>query len=276
MTRLGPSTRVRYEREGFLSPVRAIPAAEMVHHAEALAALETSRGGRIPPILNAKIHLLVPYLWDLVHDPRLLDPVEDLLGPDLLCWGSSFFAKAPGTTHNVPWHQDGTYWGLCEPRALTLWLAFTQSDRGNGCMRVLPRSHESVMPHEVRHAQGSMLPVGEEVAVDVNEDDAVDCILAPGEMSLHHVLIVHGSNPNRSIDRRRVGFAVRYVAGDVRQREGRDGSATLVRGRDHGTFCLEAAPEGDFHPAALRRHRDVIRRASEVVTREAASVETRG
>jgi len=273
MTRLDDTALARYERDGFLTPLGALDRAEADGKFAALEEIEAAKGGRFPHILNAKAHLVVPFLWDLVQDPRILDTVEQILGPDLLCWGSSFFAKVPGSNECVPMHQDGTYWGLSRPAALTVWLAFTHSGEDNGCMRVLPGSHKAPLRHTVTNQPGSMLPIGEEVNVDVDEADLVSCILEPGEMSIHHVLTVHGSEPNPSPDKRRVGFAIRYVDGRVPQREGANGSATLVRGKDHGTFALEQAPEGLFAPEALRRQQSILRGFSRTVLTEAAKHE---
>lgn len=267
--RLDDDAIARYQREGYLTPLPALTTAEAGESLKALEAIEAAKGGRFPFILNAKAHLVVPFLWDLVHDTRILDTVEELLGPDLLCWGSSFFAKAPGSEALVPFHQDGTYWGLSKPAALTVWLALTHSGEDNGCMKVAPGTHKTPLRHVVKNQRGSMLPIGEEVNVDVDPADLVSCILAPGEMSIHHVLTVHGSEANQSPDKRRVGFAIRYVDGTVPQREGADATATLVRGKDHGTFRLEQAPEGLFAPEAVRRQAEIMRGFSRTVMSQA-------
>jgi len=193
--------------------------------------------------------------------------VMDILGPDLLCWAASFFAKAPGEPEHVPWHQDATYWGLSEPRALTAWIAFSPSLRENGCMRVVPRTHLGPAPHRDTFSASNMLPGREEVALDIDEAQVVNVVLQPGEMSLHDLLIVHGSRPNDG-GVRRVGFAVRYIAGDLAQTGVERVSATLISGRDHGTFDLETEPEGEFHPAALRRHAEITRRWMRMVAGE--------
>jgi non-haem Fe2+, alpha-ketoglutarate-dependent halogenase len=249
---------VRYEREGFLAPIEALTASEAVQRLDWLCELEAQHAGRITPTHNIKIHLLVPWLWDLVHNPRILDPVEDLLGPDLLCWGASFFDKRPGESHHVPWHQDASYWGLSAPDALTAWVAFTPSLRENGCMRISPRTHRSPIRHIDTHDRTNMLPGREALAADVDEGTAVDIELQSGEMSLHHVLTVHGSKPNLSAQRR-CGFAIRYISGRVKTVRGTPATAALVRGRDHGHFELEAEPEGVFHPDAVARYQSVLR-----------------
>lgn len=257
-TRLTPEDVAFYRREGYLAPVPVMPPADMAQRLELLEQLQAERAGRLAPMHNIKVHLLVPWLWDLVKDPRILDPVEDLLGPDLLCWAAGFFDKRAGEPQHVPWHQDASYWGLSAPEALTAWVAFTPSGPQNGGMRVSPRTHGSVLRHVHTRDTTNMLPGRETLAVPIDEAAAVDIVLQPGEMSLHHVLIAHGSQANRS-DRRRCGLAIRYIAGHLTKLRGPRGTATLVRGRDHGNFDLEQAPEGAFHPDAAARYAAIAR-----------------
>jgi ectoine hydroxylase-related dioxygenase (phytanoyl-CoA dioxygenase family) len=220
--------------------------------------------GRLPPAFNMKAHLLFPLLWEMVRDPRIVDPVEDLLGPDILCFGTSFISKSGRDERYVSWHQDATHWGLTSAMAITAWVAFTASNRANGCVRVLPGTHKSVLKHENMTDENNMLGRKEFVVEAVDETQAVDLALEPGEMSLHHALIVHGSETNRSGDRR-LGFAIRYIPASTGHVSGRRSSATLVRGADQGTFDLEKAPEDDLHPDAIRRHRDVLRSGMSVI-----------
>src|SRR5262249_658962 len=158
---------------------------------------------------------------------------EDILGLDILVWSSSVFAKKPASPQYVSWHQDLTYWGFDPSNVVTVWLALTESNPANGCMRVVPGTHRlDVVEHRDTFAKGNLLSRGQEVAVEVGEAEAVDLVLQSGEMSLHHVKIFHGSRPNAS-GRPRIGFAVRYVAVEVRQVCGAADCATLVRGTDH-------------------------------------------
>jgi ectoine hydroxylase-related dioxygenase (phytanoyl-CoA dioxygenase family) len=168
----------------------------------------------------------------------------------------------------VSWHQDATYWGLSENHGLTAWLAFTESNRENGCMRVVPGSHHRALRHINVRDPANMLPIGEEAQAEIDPGSVTDVVLAPGEMSLHHPMLLHGSEANRSASRR-VGFAIRYISARVRQR-GERGTATLVRGRDHGHFDLERPPESEFAPAARERHRILLRRFLAIVTAESA------
>jgi ectoine hydroxylase-related dioxygenase (phytanoyl-CoA dioxygenase family) len=187
-------------------------------------------------------HTFLPWVYELASHPRVLDAAGSVLGPDLLVWSTQWFPKRPGDPSFVSWHQDGTYWTLDPPRVCTAWIAISRSDDANGCMRVVPGSHAGgQLPHRDTFAAANVLSRGQEIAVEVDESQARSLVLAPGEISLHHIGIVHGSRPNRS-DEPRIGLAVRFVAPDVRQ--GTDTPhAMLVRGRDaFGHFQLLEPP----------------------------------
>jgi ectoine hydroxylase-related dioxygenase (phytanoyl-CoA dioxygenase family) len=264
-----PAQLETFRRDGIVFPVPVLAPEEIARHDMALRALEGARAGRLPPLLNFKPHLLVPWLWQLIREPRILDPVEALLGTDLLCWEASFFSKAPRDKAFVTWHQDATYWGLTENVGVTAWLAFTPSTRENGCMRIIPGSHLRALAHAETEDRNNMLPAREEVREPVDESRAVDVVLQPGQMSLHHPILIHGSEPNNSSERR-VGLAIRYISGRVAQRGAERGTATLVRGKDHGHFDLEQAPEAEFHSDARARHSALLRRWMKIVAAEAS------
>jgi len=260
----GNFTAEKFSADGFVFPLRAFEADEAADWHERLKRIEADRAGRLPPASNAKPHLLVPWLWDIVHDSRVVDAVEFLLGPDLLCYGSSLVIKEPGDGRYVAWHQDATYWGLSEPEAVTAWIAFTPSIPDSGCVRFIPGTHRTERAHYDTKDRMNLLGRREGLVEDVEESVAVDAILQPGEVSLHHVLVVHGSGPNTS-SLRRVGFSVRYISAHNLQKDGRRNFATFVRGRDCGTYDLEEAPEGEFHPAAVARHAQVFRRGMSTI-----------
>lgn len=245
----------KYEEQGYLFPLPVLPFEETALLRSKLEALEVQHGGSLPATINRKPHLLLTWLNDLIRDRRILDPVSDILGPDILCWGSGFFIKDPLHPARVTWHQDATYWGLSKPDIVTAWVALTPSTRQNGCMRVVPGTHKlSQLPHQDTYAPDNLLSRGQEIAVKVEESQAVDVVLSPGEMSLHHVMLVHGSEPNAGTERR-IGFAIRYLPTSVKQLAGIADSATLVRGKDaYEHFSLEPAPRSDFHPEAIAFH----------------------
>jgi len=256
---LGENFLNTYCEQGFLFPLPALTDSEVNSLRTKLEELEAQHGGKLPPHINRKPHLLLTWLNELIRDPRILDPVEKILGPDIFCWGSGFFIKNPHDKARVTWHQDSTYWGLSSADVATAWVAFTPSIPENGCMRVVPGTHTlQQLPHEDTFAPDNLLSRGQEIAVEVDESRAVDIVLEPGQMSLHHVLLVHGSEPNRS-GLRRIGFAIRYLPTHVKQLSGLADSATLVRGSDpYGHFLPEPAPQSDFHPDAVAFHAKML------------------
>ena len=257
----------RFHAEGFLAPIRVMSEEEALEYRRRLERFEAGTGGPLGGDLRHKSHLLFTWLADLVRHRRILDAVEDLYGPDLLCWTSNFFIKEPESPSFVSWHQDSTYWGLDKPDVVSAWVAFTAADEGNGAMEVIPATHRSdQIPHRDTFEKHNLLTRGQEVAVEVDERRAVRLDLKPGEMSLHHVRLVHGSPPNNSGDRR-IGFAIRYIPTDVRQLEGED-SATLVRGEDRfHHFAPEPRPRLDLDPAMLALHREITERNARILYR---------
>lgn len=195
--------------------------------------------------------------------------VEEVLGPNLFCWSSSFFIKEAGDPGYVSWHQDSTYWGLSEPTVMTVWVAFSPSNAVSGCMKVVPGSHlRDQVPHRDTFDEDNLLTRGQEIAVEVDEEEAVMMPLEPGQASLHHVRLFHASPPNRSDDRR-IGFAIRYIPTHVRQVVGQKDSATLVRGTDsYGHFEHEPRPDADFSPTAQALHAQVSERQVQVLYRD--------
>lgn len=243
-----------YRRDGILFPIRVLAESAMPPLAARLAELERRDGGRLSRRSNQKPHLYLTWMDALVRHPAILDAVEAILGPDLLCWGSGFFIKSAGDPAFISWHQDSTYWGLSSPDVVTAWLAFTPSTPGSGCMRVVPGTQHAQVDHRDTFAQNNLLSRGQEIAVAVDEQTAVDVVLRPGEMSLHHVRLFHGSEPNRS-RQPRIGLAIRYIPTAIRQLHGARSSATLVRGTDRfGHFDLDPPPAADDDPAALAVH----------------------
>jgi phytanoyl-CoA dioxygenase PhyH len=259
--RLSAADVANYRERGILHPLRALPPEE----ADSLYARYRVNAASISGRNNQKPHLLYTWLDALVRDPRIVDAVESLLGPNLWCWSSQFFAKPADDAAYVSWHQDATYWGLSEPDVVTAWVALTPSTRESGCMQVVPGTHRTQVRHEDRFDDDNMLSRGQEIAVDVDPASVVDVELQPGEMSLHHVLLFHGSRPNRS-PLPRVGLAIRYVPTYVRQLSPIGDSALLVRGRDaYGNFEPEKQPEADLHPDAIARHAAIVERQLRVL-----------
>jgi non-haem Fe2+, alpha-ketoglutarate-dependent halogenase len=256
-----------YEREGYLAPVRVMSEPEAQALRAELETIEAGTGGPLRGDLRHKAHLLFPFLADLIRHPAILDAIEDVLGPDILCWNTNFFIKEAETPSFVSWHQDSTYWGLSEPEVCTAWVAITPSNLANGAMAVIPKSHTmDQIPHRDTFDRHNLLTRGQEIAVEVDESEAVPLVLRPGEMSLHHVRLVHGSPPNPSPDRR-IGFAIRYIPTRIRQIEG-DDSATLVRGTDRfHHFELEPRPERNMQDEMVTLHSRLTQKAAQILYR---------
>jgi non-haem Fe2+, alpha-ketoglutarate-dependent halogenase len=235
----------RYERDGILFPIPVLDAEEVAGFRGALEALRARLGGNPKPARMSQPQLHFRWAWDLATHPAVLDAVEDLLGPDILVHSASVFHKPARDPGFVSWHQDGHYWNMSESRLVSAWIALSPSTAENGCLQVVPGSHRERLTHTDRPGEeDNLLASGLRLATDIDEDRAADVVLAPGEMSLHHLNLIHGSEPNGSgIDR--VGFAVRYVAPAVRQSIGHH-AVILARGRDeHGHFTLQTEPPPD-------------------------------
>ncbi|MGV7243535.1 phytanoyl-CoA dioxygenase family protein [uncultured Caballeronia sp.] len=259
-----------FKEFGYVAPVRVMSVAQALELRERLEDFEHGNDKLRKKALNVKSHLLFSWLNDLVRKREVVDAIDDLYGENLLCWASSFFIKDARDPAFVSWHQDSTYWGLSKPDVVTAWVALSESNKANGAMQVIPGTHLlDQIPHRDTFSEHNLLTRGQEVAVDVDQAQAVSIELEPGEMSLHHVRIVHGSPPNAS-DKRRIGYAIRYIPTYVRQLEG-DDSATLVRGVDtFNTFEHEPRPTVDLEPEFVALHQQIGERNQQILYKGAA------
>ena len=192
-------------------------------------------------------------LNDLVMAPRILDYVQDLLGPDLICTMTHYFCKEPGDAKQVAWHQDASYWPLTPSKVVTVWLAIDDVDEENGPMTVIPRSHRhGQIPFEElddydRNVLGQSVPSPQEWG-----DEPVAFTMKAGQISMHSDLLLHGSTPNSS-DRRRCGLTLRYNPPEVRAQEPDSSLAVIARGSDpKGYWQPIVRPEGE-EPPPLKR-----------------------
>jgi hypothetical protein len=252
----------RYDEDGFLFPFRAYsPEAA----AQIRADVERTTGATSDPkaALNGTVsyrvkpYLLFPWAAEMVRHPAILDAVEDLIGPDILVFHTTMWWKTPGSPNKVPWHQDGTYFGLAPFEHVTAWVALTPSNTRTGCVRIVPGTHKAgQLPHADVRDPTLMLSRGQTVVASMEDREAVPLVLSPGEFSLHHTMAIHASDPNTGDDHR-IGIGISYIPARVRHVGPTRMSATLVRGRNtHDHFDLEPRPEADLHPAALAAHRD--------------------
>src|SRR5581483_9391306 len=227
---LTPEQVAQFRREGYVFPFRAISAAEAAECRARIEAYERHAGHDANRTLKIKGNLAFPWLMALGRNPRILDAVEDLIGPNILLFGASIFAKDARDRRYVSWHQDSAYFGLDPHEEVTAWVGFTESTLEKGCLKVMPRTHRGPDLHHVEtHAADNMLAKGQSIE-GLDEAQAVHMPLAPGEFSLHHERTAHASEPNRGGDRR-IGFAFFYIPTHVRSTLGRR-PATLVRGVD--------------------------------------------
>jgi len=265
-TVLSDAQVAQFQKDGYVCPIPVMDTAEAGGYRARLEATEAAEGGRLQPHQRNKAHLLFKWLDDLIRDPRILDPVEQLIGPDLLCWNTLFWIKEAGSQSFVSWHQDTRYWGLSSPDVVTAWLALSPAGVDSGCMRVMPGTHVGeVLAHEDRYDENNLLTRGQEITEGMEEAKAVHMPLGVGEMSIHNYRLAHASGPNVSKDRR-IGVSMHFMPPDTGQIVGDWDSAALVRGDDpHGNFESTPVPTGDmdatamaFHARATQAIRDVL------------------
>jgi hypothetical protein len=198
-----------FTRDGVLFPIRVLPDDALRTYLSAFLALERSLGD--PFKRMARAHLFFPWAYDLATHPAVVAAVSEILGPEILVWGTLILSKPPHSSAYVSWHQDGAYAQfLGGTPALTAWIALTDSTAENGCLRVVPGSQHSLLPHQERITRDNLLNRGQTVDAAGMEEGAVNVVLKAGEMSLHEIRLVHGSNPNRS-PHRRIGFVIRFA-----------------------------------------------------------------
>jgi ectoine hydroxylase-related dioxygenase (phytanoyl-CoA dioxygenase family) len=244
-----------YRKDGILFPIPVLDEAEVSHLASAINETELSLGQRPRGQLAGQCHLHFAWARRLVTNPLILDLVEDIIGPDILAHSTTIFKKYPGEGTYVSWHQDGYYMNLDTPDLVSVWIAITDSDLENGCLRVERGSHQKgILAHQVTAASDrNLLTSGIQVGIAVEESATVDVVLRAGQASLHHVNLVHGSDANYS-SKARAGFAIRFVAPQVSQRSPHH-PVVLVRGGDlYGHFELYTKPAEEDFAAAAGQH----------------------
>lgn len=220
----------RFNREGYLLPLRIFNESEITElrsYFDKLLAKYISEGKDSYSISSA--HLRHGRVWDVLTNPRVVSIVSDLIGPSVVAWGSHFFCKMPRDGKTVSWHQDASYWPLTPSKAVTVWLAIDDADRGNACMKYIPGTH--VLGHlTYKLSENDPSNVLNQTVPDVDKYGApVFVELKAGEASLHSDLLLHGSDANTS-DRRRCGLTLRYTTGDVKAYMGWQDKGVVVAG----------------------------------------------
>ena len=261
-----------YWTDGVVYPLTAMAPSE----AESLIPSFEHLSQRMSGWTNAKqilkAHLVSKWVYELSCNRCILDAVESVLGPNILVWGATFFAKQPRKASHVGWHQDLLYWGL-KPQdgVLTVWLGLTDARSDNGAMQVIRGSHrQGTRLHENRPDESNMLMSSQRAQLsDEDEKARVTVELSAGQFSMHHSMLLHGSGPNPS-NWPRIGLSINYLSTDVAQTKN-DGvdTAMLVRGVDHhGHFELEAPPQAEFSPQSIAKYRKSIVMPSGLATME--------
>ena len=198
-----------FEETGIAFPIPVLDDAELAHYRDEYARLVVANGGAVKRFEFA--HAKLGWAYDLATHPRVVDAVAQVIGDDVVVWGTLILSKPPNDDKFIAWHQDGAYAEfLGEAPSISAWIALSDSTAESGCMRVVPGSQKRKLAHAETHHPLNLLDYGHEIAAEVDEADAVDVELRAGEMSLHHIDIVHGSKPNRA-SWWRTGFIVRYT-----------------------------------------------------------------
>jgi non-haem Fe2+, alpha-ketoglutarate-dependent halogenase len=236
----------RFNREGYLAGIRIFDDAEIREirrYFDELLARTIAAGGDSYSIATA--HLKHGRVYDILTDPRIVSRVRDLLGEDVIAWGSHFFCKMPGDGKRVSWHQDSSYWPLTPSMAVTVWLAIDDASVENACMRYIPETHRlghltySLSENDEGNVLNQTVPGAE------NFGQPYDVQLKAGEVSIHSDLLLHGSEANES-HRRRCGLTLRFCPAVVRAGLGWNGKGVVVSGKDEsGHWANPARPLED-------------------------------
>lgn len=260
MAQLAEAEIAAYRRHGYVVPAFRLPEARIDALRDELDRVIADNPGVRPEKLIS-IHLEngaegvkgAHAFLDLAMDPDILDLVEGAIGPDIALWGCHMFCKAAGDGLETPWHQDGHYWPIRPLATCTVWVALERSDAENGCLRVVPGSHEGGVLHDHMKEEGDLALSDRIEAQAFDEADAVDVVLEPGQMSLHDVFMIHGSAANRS-PRRRAGLAIRYMPTtshfDRTLREAGDGSGVMVDFSTRPLWLLRGADRSGLNDFA--------------------------
>jgi len=255
----------QYRRENFLAPFEALTSQEARDYRDCLEAYEREQGGApLEPWQYRKVHVRESWAADLVRIPRVLDAVEDLIGPDILIFNATFFIKNPGTDQITAWHQDATYFGMQPYEHVTAWIALSEASEEAGCMNfVVGSSNLGQLYHAPQTVVGSVNHGSQAIAENFDDTNVKSAPLRAGQFSFHHTMVIHSSEPNRSDDRR-IGFGISYIPAHVRHVGSYRMGASYARGTDrYGNFEIEpdprehaAAENAQHHEAAYRRYRE--------------------
>ncbi len=255
----------KYGTEGWLSPLDVLTQEEVTDCRKRLENWESDRGGALPAHERSSGHILFPWIDSLMRNDKILDAVEDLIGPDILCWNSVFWIKEASSPSYVGWHQDLQYWGLSSSEVVSIWIALSDASEDAGCMSVIPGSHRDIIPHSETYAENNLLSRGQELQIDLARQTTVSMPLKAGQVSFHNVRTAHGSGPNTTSDRR-IGLSFHYMPTNTEQTLSDWDTAALVRGEDvHHNFEHCPQPTADLEPDAVEFHQRAANAMREII-----------
>ncbi|MBM3344759.1 MAG: phytanoyl-CoA dioxygenase family protein [Betaproteobacteria bacterium] len=263
MSRLSPQQIARWRYDGFLSPFPLLTAAQLAKCRDGLARFEQWLGAPVNSAEDLQYrtmpHLILPWVAKLARDARILDAVEDLYGPDLLIYTSTFFIKEPHSPTIAAWHQDSTYFGLEPKEVVTVWLALSDANETAGCMESLSfKGKPRQLSHVTRVVKNSVNRAAQVITEPLDEGEPVAMSLKAGEFSMHHGLCAHRSGPNTA-SHRRIGLGLHYIATSVRPVGGIKPAATLVRGADrYGHFELVEPAQAELQTQDIATHKRAV------------------
>ena len=235
MSYLSSSQLKQYEENGFISPINIFPEEKAKEIRKEIELIEKKIPEELEKSGRYNAHLISPLLDEVTHNSKILDAVQSLIGENILVCGTTLFIKNPNQKGFVSYHQDAKYIGLEPHNWVTAWVAITDSNEKNGCMRMWSGSHkDNLKEHDQKFNEGNLLTRGQTVK-NVPHQETTPLILKAGQMSLHHPTVVHGSELNKSNDRR-IGFVIQsYIGTDVKQVLGKN-SVQLARGVDEFNY----------------------------------------
>ena len=230
MTYLSSNQLKQYEDQGYISPIEVLSSSEALEARKEIELIEKKMPNEIDNAGRYNVHLISPKLDSIVHNSKILDAVESIIGKNILVCSTTLFIKNPNEQGFVSYHQDAKYIGLEPHNWVTAWVALTDSNENNGCMKMWPKSHLNIKDHNEKFNEGNLLTRGQTVE-NVPEEEVKSIELKAGQMSLHHPRVVHGSGINKSNDRR-IGFVIQsYIGTNVKQTLGKNG-VQIARGED--------------------------------------------
>jgi len=235
MSYLSSNQLKQYKDEGFVSPINIFSKEKAKEIRNEIELIENKMPGELEKSGRYNAHLISPLLDEITHNSKILDAVQSLIGENILVCGTTLFIKNPNEQGFVSYHQDAKYIGLEPHNWVTAWVAITDSNEKNGCMRMWSGSHkDKLKKHDEKFNEGNLLTRGQTVE-NVPKEKTIPLILEAGQMSLHHPTVVHGSELNKSNDRR-IGFVIQsYIGTNVKQVLGKNG-VQLARGVDEFNY----------------------------------------